>query len=202
MSTDDTQDPAAMTTQQLQDEVRRLRDRVEQLEDDTGVIEWRGDKHVENLWIDGIPIGKILAKRDRETDELDERVADLEAGELDIEQIGRRDEADLPIQRMRADVLAGRDDLGPNDRRATMLWAEFFDRADPSRGTWTLTSAMAREILESHGEPADPNTRKRVMQNLADYSDGLLEHRVEGTRVVEGDVEELKNWRQELGGGE
>jgi hypothetical protein len=131
------------------------------------------------------------------------RVEALERGEVDVQAIGGQHENDLPIQRMRADVKAGRDDLSPNQARATEVWAEFPDQSFLSRGDRMLTSADVREILDDAGAPSDPQTAKRVMKNLENFSDGLLTHEVRGNeRVVYVDEDEWRSWLKSVGGGD
>lgn len=106
---------------------------------------------------------------------LEDRVDQLERGEVDVQAMGHGDENDLPIQRIRADVTAGRGDISASMRRASEIWAQFLDDADPSQGQYTMTSAQVKTILDEAGEPSHPEARKRAMQDLAGASDGYIE---------------------------
>lgn len=143
-------------------------------------IEFRNDGQpseaaLQDVWVAGVPLGIIADKANERSKDNASRVDALERGEVDTAAVGTGQSDDLPIQRMRADVKAGRDDLDRAHVRATEIWARFLDDADPSQGTYTLSSAKVKRIFTEEGYPSHPEARKRAMQALAGASDGLID---------------------------
>lgn len=140
------------------------------------------DADIGDIWISGIPIGKIIDGNSKRTKEHDNRIRDLETGEIDpdvaIENIDT--EALPPIHQMYLSVRAGNEDaMSDNQRRAAKVWPHFSRYADTNFGNKALTSTKIRDIFkrELDEEEDDPysKTINRVMKQLVKFSDGLLE---------------------------
>lgn len=154
MSVEDRPDPAEMPRADLEDEVDALRDLAD-------VIELRGadsaaDASLEDIWIAGQPIGRLIQGNRERADSAHER---LDSDETAGPQANR--ERMLPAHKMWLDVRNGDGDaIGDTQRRAATLFGQFHDRvvesenteADPSGQKWTLSSGQAREVLEDADE--------------------------------------------------
>ncbi|MCD2204521.1 hypothetical protein [Halobacterium sp. KA-6] len=153
-----------------------LEERVTDLERDLENqpnIEWEGPDP-KDLAITATAAGNTVkpykAIRDRvETDQfdhLDERVRDLEDGNVDIVVRGEFDGEELPIERKIAERNAG-GDLTANKARATLVFPKFGTHAQTHGGSQlVLSSSDVRTILAETTDRCEwPNeTIKRVMQ--------------------------------------
>lgn len=107
-------------------------------------------------------------KRAKEVAELNSRVYDLEAGEVDAEDVVEAPPEDqLPIQQLVQVRKTGGDGMTENQRRATTVWPEFYERARREAGLLKLDSEQVRSILRQKDEQHDRNTTIRVMRMLA-----------------------------------
>jgi hypothetical protein len=154
MSVDERPDPSEMPRSQLEDEVEALREIAT-------AIEFRGAEDaagasLEDIWIAGQPIGKLIHRNRERADSAHDRL------DNDGSAAPRHDrERMLPAHKMWLDVRAGDGDtIGDSQRRAAILFGQFHDRvvedetteADPSGQKLTLSSGQAREVLEDAGE--------------------------------------------------
>lgn len=106
--------------------------------------------------------------------EVDDRLWDLERGEVDPAKLSASDpNTVLPIQHKAAERDAGQlHESGNNANlyRATFVWKEFADRCDRDRGRLLLDSSQVKNILNKHDFPTNRNTVRRVMEFVARYS--------------------------------
>lgn len=103
----------------------------------------------------------------------------------------------LPIQQMELSRRAGFGGLKDNERRAALVWGNFREKADPSRGTLTLSSTEVRTILDDAGESTHTETVARAMDRVAEFSNGLVE--VEKRHRVNYLVADLDEWKDVMG---
>lgn len=100
----------------------------------------------------------------------------------------------LPIQQLELSRRVGFDGLKDNERRAAIVWGNFAEKADPSRGTLSLSSAKVRTILDDAGESTHTETVARAMDRVAEFSKGLVE--VEKHHQVNYLVADLDEWEE------
>lgn len=194
--------------EQLRDENEQLRERVDELEEQPEV-ELRSDDpdapEPYDIWIGGLPLGKGLKNRKESVKELkdhvfeiDDRVHDIEVGEVDPGQIvaespGPAIEDLLPIHQnylTTKHVDPGQHGLSENQEIAARIFPHFADAADPTGGTMTLKSGKVRDIIER--EIATPelakrldvrnpnqNTVRRAMDFLGKFGGDLIEFKTD-----------------------
>ena len=98
------------------------------------------------------------------------RVAENEAGEIDVETITASTDSQLEIQRMTAARESATHDLSGNKLRATYVWPEFHRRAIREHGKLKLDSQQVKNIHRENGLDMNPNTIRRTMQMVAKYT--------------------------------
>lgn len=164
-----------------QEHVSELADRLDELEDELEAeraarqaLEAKLEKTQVSVWdIEEAVLGDLAPypdKLEEITDEhgtIFERVDDLENTEP-ADQINRG--TLLPIQRMTKDRKSGTHNLTENQERATYVWPDFHSRAIPEGGLLKVQSAQVRNILHENGLDTNPNTVKRVMEQLAQHT--------------------------------
>ncbi|WP_135823063.1 hypothetical protein [Halostella litorea] len=181
--------------EQAEDERDALRERVADLEE-RPAVEMRGDKkEIGNIWIGGLPMGNMVTNRKREVKELDDRVYDIEIGEIDpgevVAEAGKGpDPGDLlPIHQMYNTVTElDASDHGVPKRKelAARVFPYFDDYAYSNEGRLVLPSTKVKDIIErelptrrlkDRLDIVEPHneTVKQVMRWIAEYSDGIIE---------------------------
>lgn len=164
------------TNQDQKADYEHLEERVTDLErklEDQPEIEWEGPDP-KDLAITATEAGNTVkpykAIRDRvesnQFDHLEDRVRDLEDGNVDVIVRGEFDGEGLPIERKIAERTAG-GDLTANKARATLVFPKFGTHAQTHGGSQlVLASSDVRTILEETTDRCEwPNeTIKRVMQ--------------------------------------
>ncbi|WP_227778011.1 hypothetical protein [Haladaptatus pallidirubidus] len=153
----------------LEQEVAKKDERIEELEAQA-TIEWRGDaKKAENLWVGPYPLGKAVERHGGRLDDHDQRIRDLERGEVDVSDVLDLDGTgnQLQIQRDTAARKTGNHELSKNKERATFVWAAFHERARRGHGKMRLPSWLVKQILDEHDLDTNPNTVRRVMEFVA-----------------------------------
>ncbi|SIR87934.1 hypothetical protein SAMN05421858_4286 [Haladaptatus litoreus] len=153
----------------LEHEVAEKDQRIEELEAQT-TIEWRGEeKKAENLWVGPYPLGKAVERHGERLDDHDQRIDDLERGEVDVSDVLDLDGTgnQLQIQRDTAARKTGSHDLSKNKERATFVWAAFHERARRGHGKMRMPSWLVKQILDEHDLDTNPNTVRRVMEFVA-----------------------------------
>jgi uncharacterized protein YhaN len=165
--------------EEKEERIDELESRLEDVEEGQPSVEFRGESaddpektEIEDLWIEGLPVGLALKKRQKETDDLDERVYALETDAIDPADILDLDgsDNDLPIQRKTAERKSGTHDLSENKYRATFIWPEFHKRAKRRNGQLVLSSWQVRNILDENDLDTNPATVRRVMQFVAEFT--------------------------------
>jgi hypothetical protein len=190
---------ASEANEELRDEVDELRDRLDEesgdgsggaqtTTDDTASdadvdsrIEWRGEhRGVENLWIDDVPVGKIIENRSEEIDELAADVEALREGRVDAEPETRVRDDYTPIERMAALGAEIADSV--TDRRALTLFENFSAWASKTPRGLVLKSGADRvkTLLDAARDDdaiTDWNQVYRTYERLEELSDGRIEYR-------------------------
>jgi hypothetical protein len=144
---------------------------------DDGLIELRGvdsleDASLDDLWIAGQPLGKIIQGVDKRSKENRNRIKALEAGEVDASEIVQLGgEQLLPIQTWLLERRSGNSFKSKNKRRATYVWEAFYRQGMDGRKYRKLKSAQVKNILRDPDtlgiSDPNPNTVKRVMEFVA-----------------------------------
>lgn len=158
---------------ELEEEIAKKDKRIDELEEDvTGQasVEWRGEsKKAENLWVGSYPLGKAVERHGGRLDDQQQRIDDLEGGEVEVSDVldleGARNH--LQIQRDTAARKSGSHDLSKNKERATFVWAAFHERARRGHGKMRMPSWLVTQILDEHDLETNPNTVRRVMEFVA-----------------------------------
>ncbi|EFW94240.1 hypothetical protein ZOD2009_00370 [Haladaptatus paucihalophilus DX253] len=159
--------------QDLEQEVAEKDERINELEEQVtnqASVEWRGEaKKAANLWVGPYPLGKAVARHGERLDDQDQRIDDLERGEVDVSDVLDLDGTgnQLQIQRDTAARKTGNHELSKNKERATFVWAAFHERARRGHGKMRLPSWLVKQILDEHGLDTNPNTVRRVMEFVA-----------------------------------
>jgi len=177
-----------MDRDELEDEVQELRDRVDDLaasvetlqekEQSRPDIDWDGPNPAELAFTAAEtgntvkPYSAIGARaKQRELDELLERVCALEDGEADVVVRSENDGDTLPIEASIAQRLNGTGNLSANEERATLVFPKFGSQASSWNGKMKLDSDDVRAILDEQTDCAKEdwnyNTIKRVMKQTA-----------------------------------
>jgi hypothetical protein len=157
----------------LEQEVAEKEDRINKLEEQAtkqAPIEWRGEeKKAANLWVGPYPLGKAVERHGERLDDHDQRIDDLERGEVDVSDVLDLDGTvnQLQIQRDTAARKSESHDLSKNKERATFVWAAFHDRARRGYGKMRLPSWLVKQILDDNDLDTNPNTVRRVMEFVA-----------------------------------
>jgi len=171
--------------EQLEEETQRKDERIAALENELQSrpkIRMDGDEVTDITFGDKtsgtfVPIGKLVARNHRKLDDVDERVFDLERGEVTVSDVldaGATD-SELQISRWRADVedadhpdhVSG---LTKNQARSTELWRYFPKLSEDVHGDKRLTRRDATKIFRSLSDydlPTDRNTVNRCMRFMA-----------------------------------
>lgn len=144
---------------------------------DDGLVELRGaesveDATIQDIWIAGQPLGKIVHRLRKDMKQVQSDVADLQAGEVDASDVVTvGGENLLPIQSWTLERRGGTEFNSKNKYRATFVWEEFYRQAMDGRKYRKLKSAQVKNILRDPDgldlTDPNPNTVKRVMQFVA-----------------------------------
>ena len=111
--------------------------------------------------------GALKARRER----FDERLWDLETGEIDVQDVIDAGTNDLPIQTRTKERKTNPDALRGNKKRSTFIWPEFYARSrKTSGGNLVVTTPDAANILAEAGVKHDNETTKRAMRFVARLS--------------------------------
>jgi hypothetical protein len=162
------------------------------------------DADITDIWVSGVPIGKLIEGASERSKENESRIQDIESGEIDPDQAIGNVDTDLlpPIHQMYLSVKAGHGDaMSDNQRRAAKVWPYFSKYADTNFGNKALTSTKIRDIFERELDDEEDNpyskTVKRVMDQLVKFSDGLLE--VDETSNPNRIVASQEDWEDLMG---
>jgi len=164
---------------ELQDDVEDLRELVEKqqgvIDSVSAAIGCEPDSYADDIGEDLLP---LLARIWRLEQGLKTDTGQTDDGsEVDPEDIH---EDALTIQKFVAMLRNGHAEwLDKRDRRAVMIYGDFFDVADPSMGTLTLSYQQACGILEDHGVPEQHRNSVQVgraFDAVEEHSDGLVSH--------------------------
>ncbi|AUX08937.1 hypothetical protein AArcSl_1306 [Halalkaliarchaeum desulfuricum] len=184
----------------LQAEKEQLQERVDELEkdgayavgaeaDESARIEWRGDGHeIENLWIDGIPVGNAIANRKEEIRELAEDVGELRDKDsgTETEPEACVEDTYTPIERMAAvgDIAESK-----SDQRAVSIFRNFTDWGSKTPAGFVLRADEdnALSLLDTAREDDKISSWKQVhraFEALEELSDGYIELRDDGGKTL------------------
>lgn len=175
---------------------QKLEERDEYIERLESLIEFRGEEHkLESLWIAGHPIGKMVDDRKWQVKRLDERVTDIEKGEVDpgelvAESAGPDIDELLPIHQMyltAKNVAPEQHSLSNNKEIAARLFPHIVPAATPEGNErLRLTSPKVKDLIRR--EVATPelakrldvknpnrNTVKRAMRFIGEFGGDVLE---------------------------
>ncbi|WP_150123223.1 hypothetical protein [Haladaptatus sp. R4] len=109
----------------------------------------------------------LKSRRER----FDERLWDLETGEIDVQDVIDAGTNDLPIQTRTKERKTNPDALRGNKKRSTFIWPEFYARSrKTSGGNLIVTTPDAANILAEAGVKHDNETTKRAMRFVARLS--------------------------------
>lgn len=160
-------------------------------------IEIRGEQRaIENLWICGLPVGKMLVNRKNAVKDLKGRVSDIERGEVDPGEVVANSNAGvdpsdlLPLHNMylsAQNLEPDEHDLSPNQEIAARLFPYLGQYAYSNEGRMMLPSTKVRDILEREiatpelstrldVENPNPNTVRRAMQFVGQFGKDLMEY--------------------------
>lgn len=171
-----------MSKDQLEDRVSELETHVETLTQTVELlIQIKGadspeDAKLENLWMVGYPIGKIIDEADYRSKVNKKRLEGGQSGSSAASSVDRSEF--LPVYKMWLDVQDndhGR--LGDTHRRAARIFGDFIKRADPSNGVYSYSSGQAKQCLEDSGDVTDGGMSKtttramRAVQRLTKRTD-------------------------------
>ena len=153
----------------LEDRLEQKNERIEELESQ---VEIRGEqKHMENVWIAGLPLGKMLTNRKQGEKELKERVRAIEMGEVDPGEIVANSAASidpselLPLHQMylaATNVHHTEHDLSSNKELAAQMFPYLAKYAHTHEGTMKLPSTKVQEIIEREIYNGDDELGKRL----------------------------------------
>jgi uncharacterized protein YhaN len=158
--------------------IDELENRVDELEDDVDV-EWRGDRQLQNLWFDGVPIGKKLKSVSENVEDNIDRLLEIEEGNVSVEPDNRVEDDFTPIERMAA---LGEDIAeSASDKRALTLFENFTDWASKTPRGLVLKSGADRvktlmNVAREEDKISDWNQVYRAYESLEDLSDGYIEY--------------------------
>jgi len=186
---------------ELEEENEQLRERVDELEaeneslqervDELPEISWDGSD-IKTLTIGPHPTGKSLKRQSEKIHDIDDRVFDLERGEVDpgeiVAQGGPNVQELIPIHQMHLtaqNVDRQQHSLSPNQELAARCFPFVSEKADPSGGKLTLSSGQIRQVIErdvdsgelrQHMDCENPNnnTIRRVGQFLGKFGGDLF----------------------------
>lgn len=153
---------------ELEAELETERERRERLEN---LVEYRDDgregTHVENLYLAGLPVGQILQSKAPKSDleKLEDRV---DAAFEDAVQAEIDPRTALPIMQVTRTYQSEPRSLTDTQRRAAIVWSEFFHFATTTQARHVLPSGEVKKILAAHDENTHRETRGRVMDLVAE----------------------------------
>jgi len=180
-------DAVEEATAELQDTNERLRDRVDELEDELeqrATVEWDSDD-VADLWVESaegsrVPLGNMVESSVSETvfesklEDLTERLAD---GDLaDEPESGPSVDTETPLE----DVVAlpetiAESELTANQQRARFVASGITDYAGKSTGGWALRSSEVKKVLKAGtGCEGHDETVRRVIDVLDQLGDDTV----------------------------
>lgn len=198
-------DTIAETIEVPRDEFQALVQRVEQLEEElqqereqsnTGV-QW-DSQDITDLWVvssEGtrFPLGNFISTKNNEVRKLDDRVFNIERGEVDpgeivAEQGGIDPEELLPIHQFYNSAKHLEPDehgLSQNKEIAARLFPHIHKYSFPYEGRHQLPTPKVKEIIKTEidspelrkrldVEDPNPNTAKRVMKFVAKYGGDIF----------------------------
>lgn len=172
-----------------------------------------------DVWIGNLPIGKAVELRGEETTELTERVEAIERGEIEADGEfsfggGLTHEDLMPLHQKRLIAEHMEPDqhrLTQNQERAAWSIDHLGTYMHNSHGTGTLTSNDLRKLFArelSKDEELDrrlrlsdpnPNTIRRTMRFIAEFSDGVIEWDAsEKVNRLEVDVKEFNAYWDQI----
>lgn len=191
--------------ERLREENEDLRERLADLDEyvhdavSFGDADGPEDATLQDVHLGNVPVGSILGGAKNLQSTFRERITDLEEGRSD--PVAEADPADtLPIQQTVRTYQSDCGTLKANQRRAAIVWENFFDYCTHTQGKFVLHSGRLRNILRIE-EGRDPYGADvgRVIDYLTDLSNGLV-YEIERNRrrVLVIDEDEFRSFYEDL----
>lgn len=208
-----------MTDETTKQEVRRLRgiireqgetieqqnERIEDLEgendDPDDLVEVRSDDPengtLEDVWIAGLPLGKILDKIETKTSgigNLEERIAALEADQAG-EDVDQGDDRSPLAQLIDLPKEKAKEVLTENQARARTVAQRARELGTKTKAGLVVKSRAVKETLRDLGDSDHDETVRRVMDFIADFGKGEVATKMhKGKRILVFDPDRVEEY--------